>query len=399
MGKTNLNSNETADEKVSWNDEAEIDFFGVSNNDNPDAKDLLFANPDKEEEADEADDTKPDTELEKTAEETAEEAAEKAIKDNLFNLGDEEEEEEEEGANKKDKPSTVGKSNLELFNQLRERGLIEYEEEEGAEPLTDERAAELVEDLYEDGLESKIGEKLQALPQIVQDLVKYTMKGGSEISFLQELAKRSTATTAITKDMDLDDEKNAELVMRQKLRNEGNDDEYINANIDFLKQSGKLVPLGKKAHVDILAKDKEFLDNKVQEAHKASELRKQKQREFRTTIVSELAAANDLNGYPVDAKSKRELPDYMTRESVVLENGNKITPYQLALHKILQDPKKNLILAELVRNDLDLSPLTRLGKTEQTKKVQENVRRNANNSGGSQPKARTIKTLADWFEE
>jgi len=172
--------------------------------------------------------------------ETKKAAKDKKQLDDILNFdNDDDGEEEEEVIDKTKESKTVA-----TLNDLKERGLLDYELEEGEE-LTDERAQELIDDGYENNLNDKIGKMLEDLPPVTRDLVKYALNGGNESEFLKKLS--TNKSVGLSENLDMDNEDNQKLVMSTDLKNQGYDDEYIEAQIDYLKDSGKLKSISAKA--------------------------------------------------------------------------------------------------------------------------------------------------------
>ena len=85
----------------------------------------------------------------------------------------EDKEKKSEVPSKKPEQST----NISALNLLKERGLVEFELDEGQE-LTEEIAENLIEDSFEDRIEGRISEIISELPDVVKELVKFSTNGG-----------------------------------------------------------------------------------------------------------------------------------------------------------------------------------------------------------------------------
>lgn len=283
------------------------------------------------------------------------------------------------------------KDSVKLVKQLKDRGLLDFEIEEGQE-LSEEDAEELLETMYEEAVENRLEELFENLPQDVKALNKFVLNGGTLSEFLSSV---KPSVINFSSDFDINDEENQEAVLREDLKNQNYDDDYIETFIDTLKDSGKLKASASKIY------------NKLkQDADKKQEAILAKQREQRELIalkrkehkktISDLVTSKDLE-VQLSKKEQKELPDYISNFSIKLENGNQITQMQLDLHKIMQDPKKVIVLAKLLKDDLKFDNLKKQIETKVTKETKEKIvegsQRVFSNSGSSQQN----KLLSDYF--
>lgn len=308
--------------------------------------------------------------------------------------------EEEEEFFKKENPlepetensiDNTEKDSVKLVKQLKDRGLLDFEIEEGQE-LSEEEAEELLETMHEEAVENRLEELFENLPQDVKALNKFVLNGGTLSEFLSSI---KPSVISFSSDFDIDNEENQEIVLREDLKNQNYDDDYIETFIDTLKDSGKLKASASKIY------------NKLkQDADKKQELILAKQREQRELIalkrkehrktISELVASKDLE-VQLSKKEQKDLPDYISNFNIKLENGSQITQMQLDLHKIMQDPKKVIVLAKLLKDDLKFDNLKKQIETKVTKETKEKIvegsQRVFSNSGSSQQN----KLLSDYF--
>lgn len=291
-----------------------------------------------------------------------------------------------------DAPQTS--STISTLNALKAKGLLDYELDEDEE-LTEERAEELLEDGYEASIDNKLGELMKGLPPLTQQLIKFAANGGDERTFLTKAL--SQPSLSISKDMDLEDDKQAELVVKTQLRADGHDDDYIEANLEFLKDSGKLKGLAKTLHPKILAKDEAERQAELTRVSQQKETVRANQRKFKTDLTSTITGLDEVSGFKLSKKEKQELPSYMA-DPVIPSGNNKVSQFQKDLYDAMQDKNTAVLLAKLVKNKFDFSEIARTATTKKVKDIRDDVRRSKNtkSSGGSQPAAR-VKNLADYF--
>lgn len=368
-----------------FNDAADIDFFGEGSSTVETTEDVVDTpEPPKKEDEDDTPTPPPVQETEKEEEE-----------EDFFGSTalDADDEESKKPVDTTDNEVPTGK-NVSFLQELKERGLADFKLEEGEE-LTDERAAELIEDSYEAGLESRLEELLQELPPVTRDLVKFAAKGGNESEFLAKLGKQPSVTT-ISKDMDLTDEKNQEAVIRAQLKLEDHDQDYIDSNIEFLKDSGKLESFAKKYHGKLIEKDEQARAAEVKRLEEQRKQMKENQRQFKSTLAETLKTTKEINGYAFNDKDAKELPSYIGDATIKTENGV-ISPFQKELFEVLQNKEQTLLLAKLVKSKFDFSAIARKTKTEQTRKVQDDVRRSKSSTTTGSSRNQSRKSLADFF--
>lgn len=305
-----------------------------------------------------------------------------------------EEEEEEEGDQR-----SSGK-NLELYKTLKERGLVSLEPEEDEE-LTEEIAEELIEEGLESHIDSKIREKLNSLPKDVQGLVQYSLSGGDMRSYLDHM---ENFVKRIPDEVDFNSEEHQEVVIRNILAEEGNDEDTIESQIEFLRDSGKLKSFAENKH-KLWNQKKEEAEKKLilkreQDIKQARIRAKERKQEF----SSFLEESDNIKGIAVPRKMKKEIPDYLEDRTVALENGSYITELQRDLFYELPKNKEALIqLAVLMKNrnedgTFNFKSIAENIQTEVVREIKKDVRRSKPVLPNSSD--RTVKTnrpLADYF--
>jgi hypothetical protein len=375
------------------NDNTNDDFAGFEETE---VSDLDFFAVDEEEgkPADEVD-TKPP----KPSEEGKEEPAKK--EESLFDAAEEEEEEEEVVEKKETSTETteVGDS-ISALALMKSKGYIDYELEEG-ETLTEERAAEILEDNHDGQFEGRIEELFEDLPDIVKKMNQYVLKGGDINVFLDTVAEQNK--TGIKADMDMEDETNQELVIRNGLKEDGYDEEYITAQIEFLRDSKRMATHSKthyKKWEEKKAKEQAAILASQEDRAKADKISR---RELKGKVSTFLKDTESVSGFAVTASDRKALPDYMSDRTVKLENGSQITGMQKDLMRVLNSPTGSVQMAKLLKaaskeGELIFDEIKKDTETKVTKNVRENVRRNGKSvisqSGGT---AKSKRPLADYF--
>jgi|VirMetMinimDraft_7_1064189.scaffolds.fasta_scaffold02511_8 hypothetical protein len=314
-----------------------------------------------------------------------------------FSHAEEEEEEEREEEIPDEEEEEGSSGHIGALNLLKEKGLLDYELEEGEE-LTEEKAAAFIEDNYEASIEERVGELFQELPQVVKDLNKFVLDGGDIRSFLGSFVKDS----GVSSDMDISQEANQELVMRNALKEEEYDDDYIETHIEFLKDTKKLEKFAKAKLEKKKKEEDKAREAMVKQQEAAKQAQKETLRKLKSSVTSNLKEINDVEGIPLTKADKKDLPSYMVDRNVKLDNGGSITAMQMDLMEALKDEKKALFIAKLLKTDFDLSTIQAKAQTEVTKKVKDGIRRNKKDtknvrSTGSGATSAGKKSLSDYF--
>ena len=386
--KTNT-GNESLENFSGWDDQGqEQDFFGMLETASP--EEVIVEETEVVE--------TPTDEVEETAEEKKDKPAEK----DFFSMSETEQstetEEEEEEEQEQGKTGSIGTANF-----LKEKGLIEFELEEDEE-LTEEKASEIIEDKFEEAIELRMKELFEELPSEVKALNNYIIKGGSFNQYLATVMQ--SQNVGISADIDLTEESNQELVIRQMLKSEEYDQDYIDTQIEFLKDSGKLEAFS-KAQFTKWKKDNEAVQTQLAKSQADAALKEKERIRKEKKQDSAFLTENDAIGFLTFSKEdKKQLPSYMNDKTVKLQNGATITQFQKELFYDLTESKEAMIqLAVLMRNrnedgTFNFESVAKNTKTKVTKEVKENVRRSKstpNKSGNNSPAK--PRSLASYFSE
>lgn len=310
--------------------------------------------------------------------------AEADKEDNLDQTGGDENDKGPKGTDEGDEDDELS-SSIAMLKRLKSLGMVDYELEEGQE-LTDDLANDFIEDGYEAALENKVKEKITSLPDDMKEALQYVMNGGNFHDYIESMV----SDVELTEDMDLETEENQELVMRELLAEEDNDQDYIDTQIDFLKDSGKLANIAKKKYEKWNSERKVEKANLVAAQAKAKQDRIVASREAKRKFTDTLKDLEDVGGIPIDSKLKRDLPAYMKDHTVLLQNGSQITQMQKELHfEVLKNDLAQIQLAALLKNrnadgTFNFTDIATKVQTEITRNIKNDIQRN--NKSKSQPK-------------
>lgn len=311
---------------------------------------------------------------------------------------EEEEEENEEGEKKENKKPRASKVKpTSTLNYLKEKGLIDYELEDG-EKMTDELAEQIIEDDFDTRLDERVQELVEGMPEDAANFFKFIKEGGNTQQYLIKLAQQSVSSR-IVENLDLENESNQELVVREQMALEGDDQEAIEAQIEFLKESGKMKTFAEAKYKKWGKKNKEEKTALVEAQKKQALKAKENQRKLKKTITDFVKDKESVGSLKLSKKEKKELPSYMTDRTVKLENGGTATEMQVALHTAMNDEEKAIILAKILKSDFNFDVIEEDAKDKAAKEAKENIRRQNNKPSktGKSGSPKKKGSLVDFF--
>lgn len=304
--------------------------------------------------------------------------------------------EEEQEESKKEFAQVTSKSTLAF---LKEKGLVNYEEDE-ENPLSEEDAENILEDSWEASLESAVEETIKELPDELKQLIKYASKGGDVGQLLGKMVQNATAV--INKNSNIDDEQVQVMAITLDLKNQGYDQEYIDAQVEFLQEKGKLEGVAKKAFNKIVEEQEEETASEVQRQKEFVETRKKLARDYKNNITSHINSLEETGGLPLSKQDKSVLPTYISEPTVELQDGRVVSEMQADLFKVMADKDKIVLLAKLLKSDFDFSAIERKTQSKTARGIKEEIQRadkkaimTNSSSGGHKPQKKAVWDYLD----
>ena len=279
---------------------------------------------------------------------------------------------EETTSEKKEKYSSKS-STIHAARLMKDRGLIDYELEEGEE-LDEDKALELLEEGHNNSVKAKIKELFDDLPEDLKNLTKFVMNGGDMNAYLYNMLSNNRGLS----DIDISKEENQELVLRKAWEQEDMDEDFISAQLETLKGSGKLKMFAEKKLEGFKKEEiKRNAEIQRQQELKAEEQRQQEKEYFKTLKTT--ISSNEI-GIPLSKKDIQEIPDYMTNRKIKLEGGGSVTQFNQDLLSVLQNKNASIQLAKLMKNrnedgTFNFTDIEQKAKTSLTKEVKDDLRR------------------------
>lgn len=346
---------------------------------------------------------------EKSEEEKKKETTSKKTDDGKEEVQEEEtgEEEEVKDTKKEEKKEEVKKEeeskeeeprNEEFFTQLTQE-LIESGVFTNIELKKNQKVSE--DDffgLYEQEIDSRVDESFESFAEELDDdgkaFLKFKKNGGQTSDFFAALG-----TSAQKPKGDITDEKYQKQIVKYYYELEGKKDaEEIDDQIEWLVDGGKLEKYAKKF-------DKKIDDDASAERarlEKAAETEKAKAKKLRENFqksVQKILNANDeIGGFPIAKKEKTELLNYVTKATEKTGKNRYVTKFNADLMNVLKDDNKLLLIAKIIKDDFDFSPVEDKGKTKQVKRVKSRLEQLSKD--GVKPKgsgSSANKALSEYF--
>ena len=289
---------------------------------------------------------------------------------------EEETEEEEEEVIEEKKTKSTSKKNKQEIEETEEE---EENEEESSQvtALFDAIAEELSWEFTEEEAEDK--------PKTVEELVNYFKEvineqskpeyASEEVAKLDEFVRNGgrledyfTVSTDIDFDnIDMEDENNQKLVLKELLAKKGYSDKQITKKIERFEDAGVLEDESKDAIEElqeIAEKEKEQL---LENQKKQKEEIMQRQQKFFDDVVGEIKSLDNIRGIKIPAKDKKELLAYIFKADA---NGK--TQYQKDYSKSV----RNLIESAYftMRGDTLLDAAKKQGTSSAIKNLKNSLR-------------------------
>lgn len=369
-------------DNFSWDDGGGIDFFGE-----------VTTKSEKVEEVP-IEETKKDT-SEKEKPEEEEEV-------NLFGDFDEEENKEvskEETRKEEVETSTSSSDSLKTLEFLKISGALEVSEEDLEEfkSLDEEDQKQVVKDYFEEAVENRFTESIKELPESVKNIVKYAVNGGNITNLLNNMFKNRA--NGVSEDIDIEEESSQITVVKQKLIEEEYDEDYITSQIEYLKDSGKLKVTASKYFEKYKADKLANESKEVRRLEEERKLNKQRQIDFRKDLAQYVSSNEDIKGFKLSKKDVAEIPEYISAQSIKLQNGTVTSPFYKDFLEAMKDKDKLVVMATLLRNNFDFTSLQKSIGTKVTKTLKENLQNQKatqsikSNAGSSQTPKRLIDLI------
>ncbi len=198
---------------------------------------------------------------------------------------------------------TEESSTLKTFaSWLGDQGLVDYNEEEF------EDSEEGLKKLMSSTVEREVEKYKQSLPEDVHKLVEFVESGGDPKQFLEAYYKDHSWN-----DFEIEDEKDAKVVLKEYLKAQGEDDEDINETLDTYEVSGILEKKAKTALNKLQAYEKSYQEQLVEQQKKYDAEQKILVKKQFDEFKDRLYSKEDIQGFKLTPKVKDDLWNFMMK--------------------------------------------------------------------------------------
>lgn len=208
----------------------------------------------------------------------------------------EEETEEEEGVEDNNEENVV----TNFFDAMAEKLNWEFEEDEDKPKSVDELINYFQNVIEENSKPEYSSEEVEALDNFVK-------QGG-------DLKKYLTIDAELDlDDIDIEDEANQKLVVKQLLKEKGFSTKKINKLVSRYEEAGLLEDEAQDALEDLKEIKEEKKKQLLEDQKKAYQIQLQRQQQFYDNVVSEIKGLKNIRGITVPEKDKKVLMDYILK--------------------------------------------------------------------------------------
>lgn len=243
------------------------------------------------------------------------------------------------------KETTENESSLVTFaTWLHEQNLVDYD------PETFEDSEEGLKKLMSSTIEREVANYKNSLPEDVHKLVEFVEAGGDPKDFVNAYYKEHSWS-----DFEVSNDTTQKIVLREYLKEQGEDPEDIEETLDTYEVSGILEKRAKIALNKLQAQEKSYQEQLVeaQKKYDAEQkiLAKKQYEEFKETLYKK----DEIQGFKLTPKMKDNLWDFIMKPDRSGKTG-------LQKHNETNE-NAQFLYAYLAMNEWDLSKLERQVKT------------------------------------
>ena len=235
---------------------------------------------------------------------------------------------------------------------LAEKELLDLNEEEF------EPTEEGLIDAFASTIESRVKEEIElfqkSLPGEGKELLNHLMRGGKVSDFTEVYSAPDMTNIEIKGDSNIN---NQRAVLKEFLRLRGDNQEDIEETIQDYEDLGKLERQAERAQERLASYYEHQKEQLAQRQQQENVQREQKRREVLETIESTVSSSEEIKGFPMTRKAKKDLLSYMTETSVKIDGPNGpqyVTKFQADEMEAGKDVNDFILRAYLRMTDFNL---------------------------------------------
>ncbi len=291
-----------------------------------------------------------------------------------------------------------GENEFSIFaKMLAEKELLDINEEEF------EASEEGLMSAFASTIEARVKEEIdmfqRSLPSEGKELLRHMMEGGSIADFKESYGIPDYENISIE-----ENENNQKWIIAEFMRLRGDSAAEIQETIEDYADLGKLEKQAEKAKERLAfyaKRQKENLAIKREEEKKAKE---QQRQEVLTNISSLVEESEEIKGFPLTRKAKKDLLTYMTEPTVKIDGPQGpqyVTQYQADEMKASQNLEDFVLKAYLRMTNYSLDPVKKKSESNLSSKLREQLQHSKSRTGtqakfGGGKKPVTSSKGSDW---
>jgi hypothetical protein len=259
-------------------------------------------------------------------------------------------------------------------------------------------------DAFAGTIEARVKEEIDMfqknLPSEGKELLRHMMAGGSIADFKESYGTPDYENVSIE-----ENENNQKWIIAEFMRLRGDSVEEIQETIEDYADLGKLEKQAAKAQERLAEYSKRQKENLAIKREEEKKAREQKREEVLTNISSLVEESNEIKGFPLTRKAKKDLLTYMTDTSVKIDTPNGpqyVTQYQADEMKASENLEDFVLKAYLRMTDYNLGPVKKKSESNLSAKLRQQLQHSKSKTGtqakfgGGKKPASSGKAGSDW---
>ena len=203
-------------------------------------------------------------------------------------------------------------------------------------------------------------------------------------------------------DLDLTQEHNQKIVLREALQNQGFEPDDIESEIERLTNYGDLETVAQRHHKVLVKKQASALADIERKAETELQNKAAIRNEYVTNvqrIIGEKVKEKTFDGIPINPKLASELHDFLLVDKYKTPTGETLTDFDRTILE-LKRPENHAtkvklgLLLKLLEKDPTLSTIQRVGITNKTNSIFQEVTRQ-----GGKPVQQQKQAAKSWFDQ
>lgn len=280
---------------------------------------------------------------------------------------------------------------MQTYRYLQEQGYIPPDEgEDGVR--TEEDATARFNDIMAQAVENRLKEVIAGLPDEVGKLVLYAHNGGNPRTYINDVLRQRG--DELPDDVNLDSEDGQELAVRTMLIAKGLDDEIVEATVESLRVKGTMREVAEQYQKECHERRRQQADRLAAEQEARVRQERERRRKLRQDVAEAIGSMTEVGGLAITSEDRQSLPGYIVDATVRASNGMFITQMHRDLNRVLADDQKAILLAKLLRSDMNMSSLLAHVRTEVADTVRQGLQRTGGLPGGKRDRGDVMRLFS-----